>query len=97
MKADTGPPGKKPGWIQRMVFKVTPVKWHDPVSRYFTKETFIVYNISSWITAAQFAVVSQWQTIAQWGTTKVLPGLKYGWGIVQKTWDNLMSIFQAAS
>lgn len=94
----TDPPvEKKPGWFKRLAYKVVPEKYHDRLDPWFTKEVVIAYNVSSFTTLAQVALVSKWHVVAAWWSAKISPTVQYGLVIIRKTWDNLLSIINTAS
>lgn len=60
------PPAEKPGWFKRFLCFCLPKKLH----KYLTPEVFVAWNISSWVTLGQVAVVKHWESIAAWVAPK---------------------------
>lgn len=62
------PPAEKPGLFKRFLRFVLPKKLH----RYLTPEVFVAWNLSSWVTLGQVAIVKYWESIAAWVAPKAL-------------------------
>lgn len=60
------PPDKKPGMFKRFLHFVLPKKWH----KYLTPEVFVAWNVSSWVTLGQVALVKNWEAVVAWVAPK---------------------------
>lgn len=84
---------EKVHWFKRFLMFLLPQKYH----RFLTPEVFIAWNVSSWATLGQVAIVSKWKMISGWWSSIVVPGLKASWEAVGRTIDFLIDWLSVVS
>ena len=87
------PPKSRESFGKKLLKLFLPRRLH----KYLTAEVFIAYNVSSWVTLAQVAVVAKWKEISTFVSSVVVPvSIKCWKAFVEAVKDFMALVFNAS-